>query len=80
MAQYLLDTNVLLRAAAPKSVHHAAAVVVIVRPFTGVAAKRSSARHSCRVRQAERYLSLLRCTVLVSPVHRAPAASRAGAA
>ena len=31
MARYLLDTNVLLRAAAPKSAHHAAAVESIKR-------------------------------------------------
>jgi predicted nucleic acid-binding protein len=31
MARYLLDTNVLVRAAAPKSAHHAAAVESIKR-------------------------------------------------
>ncbi|MGO8748767.1 MAG: type II toxin-antitoxin system VapC family toxin [Thermoguttaceae bacterium] len=31
MARYLLDTNVLLRAVAPKSVHHAAAVEAVKR-------------------------------------------------
>lgn len=31
MAQYVLDTNVLLRAAAPKSAHHAAAVDSVKR-------------------------------------------------
>lgn len=35
MAQYLLDTNVLLRAAAPKSAHHAAAVEAIKRLLAG---------------------------------------------
>jgi predicted nucleic acid-binding protein len=35
MARYLLDTNVLLRAAAPKSVHHAAAVEAIKRLLAG---------------------------------------------
>ena len=31
MARYLLDTNVLLRAVAPKSVHHAAAIEAVKR-------------------------------------------------
>ena len=35
MARYMLDTNVLLRAAAPKSVHHAAAVQAIKRLLAG---------------------------------------------
>ncbi len=35
MARYVLDTNVLLRAAAPNSTHHAAAVETIKRLLAG---------------------------------------------